>query len=545
MLFRSWAVVLNALGELYHLTDFPTRSEEPRGSMDVLEYPEYLAWRTGRTVHWNLVDPSRRTARPDPYRDSEIAGSYSPRSSWDGMGLGTEQIRAETLEIQQFLRHPPKHFRKICLGWDMRRRLEVDFAGDDGHNAGEAMVVFDCGFGEGNNAGVKRFTRLRTLNKDKEKGGITSFTPELPQTSSLFGNPGSDGTQHAAKSDGSAQPNNSRDQANGTRDYDDSGYDATSRPLRARSSSYLSSGTPDAADYIEEWRCSDLNLGGLRTVQFTTTTLDRSTFAVLTLSEDPALGFSAASTASSPFGSPMSVASQPASPSDIPGQRARFVAAGTKTGIVLVWDLRAPKSRTSGYTNSIDPVRIIYTESPEISSLALTALQLVHGGNDGLMQAWDVLASSVQPIKTLNSRFSTRARRRLVQAQASAHGVGINMYAAGAIFLDPDPTVLRGAVSLGNQIRFWSYSSSAADQFKSSKRRLRRSERGSNNGGDRFSGTGRANLKDYIANEKFELEREQEERRRREERLAGRFGVDLLNNEEEALAYAADRKSVV
>jgi hypothetical protein len=112
------------------------------------------------------------------------------------------------------------------------------------------------------------------------------------------------------------------------------------------------------------------------------------------------------------------------------------------------------------------------------------------------------------------------------------------MFAAGAVCLDPDPTVLRGAVSLGNQLRFWSYSSSAADQYRSSKRRLRRAERGSNNTAERFTGTGRVNLKNYIANEQSELERDRQERHKQAERLAGRFGTELLS-EDEALAYAA------
>ena len=116
--------------------------------------------------------------------------------------------------------------------------------------------------------------------------------------------------------------------------------------------------------------------------------------------------------------------------------------------------------------------------------------------------------------------------------------MGINLFAAGAICLDPDPTVLRGLVSLGTHLRYWSYSSSAADAYKSSKRRLRRSERGSNNGGERIV-IRSTNLKDYIANEKFELQQEDHQRRKEADRLAGRFGVDLLDNEDEALAYAA------
>ncbi|KAH7115935.1 hypothetical protein B0J11DRAFT_538770 [Dendryphion nanum] len=503
---RIWAVVLNALGELFYLTKFPIR---PASTKNVNpENIEPLAWITGRSVYWNLVESSRRTARPDPYNDSETDGSYSPRSSWDGMCLSKEQILAETNEIQQFLRKQPKDFRKSCLGWDMQRRLEVDFAGDDGNYAGEAMMVFECGLEEGDVPAIRRYTRWKSPDLDKNKGMSNPATPQ--EATSLFGGAVISGASHQQL------------------------------PKRTRSSSYVSiNSSPERPNMVEEWRASNLSFGGLKLIQITTTALDNSTFATMTMSEDPALGFSTASTASSPFASPMSVASQPASPSDIPGRRARFVTAGTKNGVILVWDMRAPVSRTSEFSNEVDPIRIIYTESPEISCLALTGLHLIHGGNDGLVQAWDPLASSGQPIKTLNSRFSSRARRRLVQAQASVQGVGINMFAAGAITLDPDPTVLRGAVSLGNQIRYWSYSSSAADQFKSSKRRLRRSERGSNNTGERFSGTGRANLKDYIASEQFEINREKQERRRQADRMAGRFGIDLLGNEEEALAYAA------
>jgi hypothetical protein len=175
----------------------------------------------------------------------------------------------------------------------------------------------------------------------------------------------------------------------------------------------------------------------------------------------------------------------------------------------------------------------------------LTSLYVVHGGNDGLVQAWDPLASTTRPIRTLNSRFSSRARRRLVQAQASLQGVGNNYYAAGAVVLDPDPTVLRGMVSLGTHLRYWSYSSTSADAYKSSKRRQlkHRSERGTNAAANeqRFSHTGRGALEDYISVEKEELEREKVARQKEDERLSGRFGVGLLGagaSEEEMLAYA-------
>jgi hypothetical protein len=186
-------------------------------------------------------------------------------------------------------------------------------------------------------------------------------------------------------------------------------------------------------------------------------------------------------------------------------------------------------------------VRIIHTDSPQISCLALSALYLVHGGNDGLVQAWDLLASNMQPIRTLNSRFSSRARRHLAQAETSPRGVGVNLFAAGAVCLDPDPTVLRGMVSIGTHLRYWSYSSTAADQYKSNKRRVRRSERGSNQTGNKYVHTGRGALKDYIENEQLEHERDKRNRRKEEERLSGRFGLDLLGpsaTEDEIMAYA-------
>jgi hypothetical protein len=529
---RTWAVVLNALGEVFYLTKFPTRGQAAKTHV---EQPiEYLAWITGRTVYWHLVEPSRRSARLDPYGDSEADGSYSPRSSWDGMCLSKDQILAETMEIQHFLRKQPKDIRKACSGWDMRRRLEVDFAGDDGNYAGEAIVVFTCGLDEGTVADVRRFTRWRTREQQQDMFTSGTSAVQQPPLLSLFGGPAEADASTGISLSGNNGPDSSIDVPSTTESTTSTSF------MRTRSPSYMSySSSPERGSLVEEWRCSNLTFGGLRNVEIAATALDHSTFATLTLSEDPALGFSTATTASSPFASPMSVASQPASSSDIPGQRARFVAVGTKSGIILLWDLRFPVSRSSEFVSTIDPLRIIYTESPEISCLALSALHLIHGGNDGLVQAWDPLASTLQPIRTIHSRHVPQARRRLAQAQISVQGVGINMFAAGAICLDPNPTVLRGAVSLGTHIRYWSYSSSAADQYKSSKRKIRRSERGSNNGGERISGTGRANLKDYIANEKFELEREKQERSRHADRLAGRFGVDLLGSEDEALAYAA------
>jgi len=515
---RVWAVALNALGEVFYLTSLPARRVLERSTRLDEQQLDELAWETGRTVGWSLLEPTRRQAKSDPFDRSDINGSYSPRSSWNGMGLGKHQVIAETKEIESFLKEKPRHFRKICDGWDMRRRLEVDFTGDCGNEDGEAIVVCSCGVDE-QPANIKRFTRCRIEQSTEKAASATVFSSSSgrapPVKTSLFG--------------GEAVPTS-----------ESPAWSFNRVPVPRRSPT-PEDDSKSSARVVDEWRVSELSFGGLKAPQVTTTSVDDSTFALLTASEDPLLSLSGSSATSSPLASPSGQMVTTGLANDIPGQRARFIAAGTKLGTILIWNLRAPISNNTELINTIHPVRVIHTDSPQISCLAVSALYLVHGGNDGLVQAWDSLASSIQPIRTLNSRFSSRARRRLVQAEASAQGVGVNLFAAGALSLDPDPTVLRGMVSLGTHLRYWSYSSSAADQYKGSKRRTRRSERGSNQGPDKFSHTGRGALQDYIANERADLEREKRDRRKEEERLAGRFGLDLLGpgaSEDEILAYA-------
>lgn len=517
---RIWAVALNALGEAFYLTKFPRRARSIDRSIRVNpEQWEALAWETGRTVFWELVEPTRRTARPDPYDEMDVDGSYSPRTSSVDMGLSNDQIAAETKEIEEFVRRTPKHFRTVCDGWDMQRRLEVDFAASDEHAAGEGILVLDCGYRDRIPAAIKRFTRCKTRESSKDapqfRQSRDASTNIVTKDQSLFGGVVTKDSHVTAWS-----------------------FDNIDRPRR---SSVAQSDVSATSNVVEEWLVSVFSLGSFRATQIMTSTLDRSTFALLTTSEDPLLNVAGSSVASSPTMSPVGPAPLPGSSADTPGHRARLMAVGTKTGSIILWDVRASTSNNHALDNVIKPVRIIHTDSPQISCLGLSALYLVHGGNDGLVQAWDPLASTTEPIRTINSRFSSRARRRLVQAEASPQGVGINLFAAGAICLDPDPTSLRGMVSLGTHLRYWSYSSSAADQYKTSKRRLRRSGRGSNQNSEHFTGTGRGALMDYIANEKAELEVEKNKKRKEEERLAGRFGLDLLGpgaTEDEILAYA-------
>jgi hypothetical protein len=509
---RIFAVALNALGEVYYLKEPPYRAIVERGvKLDENGFAK-TAWASGRNAYWNLVEPTRRVAREDPYRETEFDGSYSPRSSSKAMKLSKEQLIAETREIEKFLALSPAHFRKACEGWDMRRRLEVDFAGDDGMSAGENIVVLECGVEPDSRTQIKRYTRLQSEQASLDEYPVPKTPPmamKIPTMASLFS--------------GGVVPKPSKPK---------SAESSPTRPLSA--SSYDLSSTL----LIEEWRASLLSLQGQNSVEITTSAIDMSKFALLTVTEDPLLAGNETDKLASRVPGPDE--QDPSSISDVPGHRARYLAVGSNTGAVMVWNMRGPCSSNSALANELQPLRVIQTDSPQISCLALSALYIIHGGNDGLVQTWDPLASTVQPLRTINSRFSSRARRRLVQAEGSLQGVGINLFAAGAIIIDPDPTVLRGMVSLGTHLRYWSYSSTTADKYSSRKRRLRRSgERGSNNAPDRFTNTGRGALMDYIATEQEDLKKEKQRRAREDARLRGRFGVGLGGlSEEEALRYA-------
>lgn len=506
---RVWAAVLNALGEVFYLSDLPQQTD-PMPTNITPEIADQQAWKTGRSVRWELVEVSRRTARPDPFNRELVDGSYSPRSSSDSMKLSDEQVTAETKEIEQYLSFKPKHFRKVCDGWDMRRDLRVDFAGGDGHGAGEAFIVIQRGDGENQKAAIRRYARKIIPSHSP----MPVSKPDTPSpaivTSSIFGGPASSPAVSSA----------------------------TNSFPPSRASSKLSETVCCASN--TEWYITEFHFDGRKSLQITTSALDHSTYSILAPDED--LLMSSNSESFSAASSPLPHMQRP-SGSEIPGQRGRYMAVGTATGSVFVWDIRSRTAKNPEIVNSVAPIRCIFTESPSVSCVALTSLYLVHGGNDGLVQAWDPLASTSRPIRTINSRFSTRARRRLVQAEASINGVGNNFYATGAISLDPDPTRLRGMVALGTHLRYWSYSSSGADQYKSNKRRLRYGQRGNNlgAGGQRFNNSGRGAINDYIEDEKREMERQAKADQKERAYLSNRFGVDLLGpdvSEEELLAYA-------
>ncbi|KAI1657981.1 hypothetical protein F4813DRAFT_66145 [Daldinia decipiens] len=490
---RVWAVALNALGEIYYLTQPPTAPTIKTKADDTVK----LAWHTGRSTSWHLVEASRRLARMDESGKNAVRGAYSPRSPSNSMGLTKDQMVAEAREIERFLRYKPAHFRKVCHGWDMRRKLEVDFANDDEHGAGESIFVLDCALEEDQTSAVKRFQRSTAGRTQLSTRPVTSpeSAAEAPAPS-IFG----------GDSMRSPSPNSS------------------SSPLlkqilsasgRSSPPNMTGAGKSDPDDWSETSFCSK-ELGN---TQITASGIDTSQLALITSFEDP-LKATAGLTSSDP-----STPTRQA-PSDIPGRRARLFGVGTNKGKVILWNTRELHTG-----DGIHPVRIIETESPKVSCLALSALYLVHGGTDGLVQAWDPLASTSEPLRTINSRSPGRVPRHLLLTNPASHAT--NFSAVGAIYLDPDPTVLHGIVAFGTFVRYWAYSSS--NYATGRKRRHRHSDIHGRASGRRHGG----GVEGYIAAEAEELRDEQQHKEREQARLRSRFGVGFGDlTEEEALRYA-------
>ncbi|KAI1817799.1 hypothetical protein GGS20DRAFT_530837 [Poronia punctata] len=493
---RVWAVALNALGEVYYMTQPPSPPATKSKTDDLVK----LAWHTGRTNSWHLVEATRRQARPDDSGRNAVRGTYSPKSPSNSMNLTKDQMVAEAREIEKFLRYKPSHFRKVCYGWDMRRRLEVDFASDDGLGAGESFFIVDCALDTDSSTwSLKRFTRsMVNLAQTSAASYEAVGSPPPPPVAheSIFG----------GGSVRSSSPNSS------------------SSPLLKRvlssSAKQLASPTSDAwRPESDDWLETTFSSKEMGNVTITTSAVDNSLLALVASFEDPLRDGStpSASGSATPSGQ---------SPLDIPGRRARFIGMGTNTGKVVLWNMRA---RHSG--DGIFPVRVIQTESPQITALALSALYLVHGGSDGLVQAWDPLASTLDPVRTVNSRSPGRTPRNLLALNPAL--TNTTFTAVSAIYLDPDPTVLHGIVAFGTIVRYWAYSSS--NQGRGRKRRLRHSDVQGRLGGRRHGG----GVKGYIAAEAEELHDEQRHEAREQARLRARFGVGISNmTEEEALQYA-------
>jgi WD40 repeat protein len=490
---RVWAVALNALGEVYYLTEPPSPPFHKGKAEDAIKD----AWHAGRTAHWELIEATRRTAKPDEFDKNAVMGTYSPRSSAHAMNLSREQVVAEAREIEKHFKHTPAHFRKVCQGWDMLRKLEVDFAAGGENGGGESIFVITCGSEEAEPASIRRFVKCSGSTKPTPSGAVTPVAPPVAPRQSIFG-----GEAVVEISKATLQV--------------DSNTNGVSPSASGSSTPRLGS-IPGKVE-IEEWRANEFVFKHNHAVEITASAVDTSTFALMTDFEDPLLS---GSSGSNTPGTPTSKHAT----GEIPGRRARLLAVGTNTGSVIVWNMRDTTSPT------VSPVRVIHTDSPEVTALAVSALYIVHGGSDSLVQAWDPLASSLEPIRTLNAKSSGRIPRHILHANPALQHA--NYFAVRAIALDPNATILRGVLAFGTFVRFWTYSSTA--QGSSRKRRLRHSDIHGRLAGRRNNGT----VSSYIAAEEAELRHEREHRSREVDRLRKRFGVGLAElTEEEALQYA-------
>ncbi|KAK8079796.1 F-box domain-containing protein [Apiospora hydei] len=474
---RVWAVALNALGEVYYLTQPPTPVVKSKTEDSVK-----CAWHAGRTTYWQLIEGTRRRARPDESGKNAVRGAYSPRSPSNAMDLKKDQMIAEAREIERFLRYKPAHFRKVCDGWDMRRKLEVDFAGTDEHGSGEGIFVLGCGY------------------EDEEAPSMTRYvrnSPCRPQTPGAAESPGETPVMSPAPSIfGGAKPRSSSPTSSAS-------------PLLRQALSTSGSGVSSSAstlkqEDLDEWRESSFSMKGCEHSQITVSSVDMSSFALMTSSEDPLQDSS----------------------NDLPGRGARMIGVGTNSGKVMLWNMREAHASAG-----VQPVRVIQTESPEISALAMSALYLVHGGSDGLVQAWDPLASTLEPFRSLNARSTGRVPRHIINANPALHSSSFS--AVGAVYLDPDPVMLRGILAFGTFVRYWAYSSSG--QPSGRKRRIRHADVHGRLATRRPGG----GVKGFIAAETEEMRLEQQIKAREEAWLRSRFGVGLGDlTEEEALRYA-------
>ena len=512
---RVWAVVLNALGEVFTLTSALEQDALPTVSEEGMPFAkETRAWRTGQTAPWRLVRMSQRDERQS-LSIIEAVPEYYNKSVWGS--ADSEDFKV----IEAWARKSPAQIKADFDGWDMCRRLEVDFAGEDGKGAGENIMVITCGAGDDQSASIIRYTRCTVFQQnDVHTSAVpaTASQPEevQPQTS-IFNNP--------------------------SWSFDEVKSEHSNKTPKAVASS--------STDGSIEWRRSDLAFGRYRSMLITTSAVDNSLYATTTVSEDLALRNQPVNQGAKAKDRRSDISADDYAPLRAPGQRARFIAVGSGSGSIFLWDIRAPPSSNTKVVNTIKTFRVIHTDSPEISSLALSSLYLVHGGSEGLVQAWDPLASTLEPVRTISSRTTLNARRRAVIAAQNNPIVQVQMantsYAASAICLDPDPNILRGVVAIGSHLRYWSYSSAdATDELsKSQKRRMNRALRGLNSSSsDAYIGTRRVSMKGVVgqqmADRNIDL-KEQQAEEKEERRRAGRYGLNLLGDdasEEEMLAYA-------
>ncbi|KAJ2905438.1 F-box and wd domain protein [Zalerion maritima] len=457
---RSWAVALNALGEVYTLADVP----------EIQPLSTDTPWEAGRSAFWSIIPSTKRQPRLEDIDSANKAKAleisqkrtFSPQLPISSSNLSDKELKARSSKIDEFCQLPPSYFRDSCIGWDMRRRLEVDFAAGDGYTDLEQIFVLTCGHdAKKSPPEVCRYSKQVSLDvfPDAEEASHKSIFG--PSTTSLV------------NSDVGILP---------------SGGSAVTDSV---------SGT--------EWLVDSFSLESFKHHTITASALDTSNLALLTVPEedlDDALIKS----------------------NLLPGRRGRWLAIGTDSGAIVVWNGRSVHSHTG---DPIQPLRCIQTDSPEVSCLAVTALHVVHGGSDGRLQAWDPLGSTLDCVRVLNGKQKGSPLRT-----ANANHMLPNLQpAVRSIYLDPDPTKLRGLASYGRVVRCWSYS--AMTHASSRKRRHRFVDSHGRHVSRRQSGK----VAGYIGAEQAELERERRELDRDRKYLRDRFILADLT-EDEAILYA-------
>lgn len=511
---RICAVALNALGELFYLRSLPHVASVNTSEFQQEEISqEILAWESGRTARWHVLNPAIRSDNFGDAPKVDVDPEYFPAEIF-GSRSGQMHVKVQ----QRYLAMTPAEMRARFPGWDMRRALQVDYANCDGQGAGELILVSRRGYEEGEAADITRYLRHRVT---------ASSIPDAETTQASSAEEGSNSNSWSFASVPREEPLGLTDSI------------TTLKPIA----------TAAPAVELDDWRLSTFAFGNYKNIVITATAMDDSTMARSLPSEDEGLRKARGKNAPDKAPSACSVNS-----ANIPGQRARFFAVGTATGTVLLWNARASASNFSDVTNVVTPLRVIHTQSPGIASLALSALYLVHGGEEGLVQAWDPLASAEEPLRTISSRYGMSHRRRAVIAAQQNPGQFLPSAArtrleASAICLDPDSHVLRGVVAYSSMIKYWSYSSLplAEDLSRSQQRRLKRSRAGPLGvlNSDPYHGRGsrsnpRGIIHQELANRRLD-EQLQKHEEREERRTNARFGLDLLGadaSEEEMLAYA-------
>ena len=133
---RFWSIAVNALGEVFYLARLPTRASMIAGPAEHFESNhEVRAWQTGHSVDWCLVPTTQRSHKP--FSNEERAKPTYLSSSVFGPAQESRKARsAEIRDLQSWMSKASIDFRAAFESWNMQRKIEVDFDGDDGNSGG-------------------------------------------------------------------------------------------------------------------------------------------------------------------------------------------------------------------------------------------------------------------------------------------------------------------------------------------------------------------------------------------------------------------------